>query len=234
MPQTELMQLGFPEGEAELYTTLIKLGRASASELSQKTGRHRTHIYDTIEKLKDKGLVSESLINGKKVFSPANPNNLISYFNEKKERAEELVNELKVNQVEDSNQVIVETFTGKRGVKSVLIDMLDEKKDFLGYGYGPQFSQNFPIFYQKYRNIIIQNKIKTRIILKDISAVLPRPGLELRTLNYLSPTATYIYGNKIALIIWEPFPTVIRITNKMIADSHRSYFEVMWKKAKKV
>jgi len=234
MTQSELMQLGFSEGEAEVYSTLIKLGRASAFELSKKTGRHRTHIYDTIEKLKEKGLVGESLINRKKVFSPANPDNLVSYFVEKKEKAEELIKKLKPHPIEDENNVIVETFTGKNGVKSVLMDMLDENKTFCAYGDGPQFPQTFPIFYQKFRNLIITRKIQTKLILRSDESVPSRPGMELRLLDFLSPSTTFLYGGKVAIILWEPFPTAIRITNNLISKSYNSYFEVMWKEAKKV
>ena len=234
MSQTELLELGFSEGEAQLYSTLIKLGRASAFELSQKTGRHRTHVYDTIGKLKEKGLVSESLINGKKIFSPSAPENLVDYFEDKKERAEELVKNLKSPTKTLENQVIVETFTGKSGIMSAIRDLLREGKDFIVYGHGMHFEKNFPIFYQKYRQEIVAKKMKTKVLMKDISAIPTREGMDLRTIDYLSPATNFVYGNKVIIILWEPFPTAIRITNGLIADSHRSYFNIMWKDAKKV
>jgi len=35
------------------------------------------------------------------------------------------------------------------------------------------------------------------------------------------------------IVIWEPFPTAIRITDKQTADSYNGYFDLMWKIAKK-
>ena len=233
MAQTELLELGFSDGEAEAYLMLVRLGRATASELSKKTGRHRTHIYDTIAKLKERGLVAESVVNGKKVFSPSDPENLVDYFIEKKERAEELVDELRKPVEVKKNEVIVETFTGKSGIKTVIRDILHEGKDFVVYGEGMHFELEFPIFYQKYRRELISKKIKTKVLMKNIEAIPSRPGMELRTIDYLSPSTTFVYSNKIAIILWEPFPTAIRITNELIATSHKSYFDIMWKIAKK-
>lgn len=234
MAQTELLELGFSKGESELYSILAKLGRASAAELSKKTGRHRTHIYDTIEKLKEKGLVGESTVNGKRVFSAAAPENLVEYFDEKRERAKELIKELQIKPKTEENEVIVETFTGKSGIISSIRDILREGKDFIAYGEGQQFEKRFPIFYQKYRQELIAKKMKSKVLMKNVDLIPLRPGMELRTIDYLSPSTTFIYGGKVLIVLWYPFPTAIRITNQLIAESHRSYFNIMWKDAKKV
>ncbi|MFA6268694.1 MAG: helix-turn-helix domain-containing protein [archaeon] len=234
MTQKEFLSLGFSQGEAEIYDTLIQLGRASAATLSQKTGRHRTHIYDTITKLKEKGLVAENITDGTRIFSPTAPENLVDYFEEKKERAQKLVKDLKKPSEVEKNEVIVETFTGKSGIKSVIQDLLRENKDFLVYGEGMQFEAMFPIFYQKYRQTIQEKKLKTKVIMKNTQKIPLREGMELRQLDYLSPSTNFVYGNKVVIILWKPFPTAIRITNDLIAESHKSYFQIMWKDAKKV
>ena len=56
MEKQQLRELGFSEGESEVYVALLKHGKTSVMQLAKLTGRHRTHIYDTIEKLKEKGL----------------------------------------------------------------------------------------------------------------------------------------------------------------------------------
>jgi sugar-specific transcriptional regulator TrmB len=52
MEAKELQELGLSEGEAGIYLALLKHGKTNVMQLAKITGRHRTHIYDTIEKLK--------------------------------------------------------------------------------------------------------------------------------------------------------------------------------------
>ncbi|MBI2581889.1 hypothetical protein HYV87_02025 [Candidatus Woesearchaeota archaeon] len=47
-----------------------------------------------------------------------------------------------------------------------------------------------------------------------------------------NPTPTYVYGDNIAILIWEPF-SVIRIKNAALADSYNKYCEILWRQAKK-
>ena len=48
------------------------------------------------------------------------------------------------------------------------------------------------------------------------------------------PTATEIYGNKIAIFIMTPEnPMVVQIENEAVANSFRKYFYILWKSAKK-
>ena len=53
-----LKKLGLTEGEIKVYTSLIKMGRAPITIISSKTGLNRTGLYDIMEGLIEKGLVS--------------------------------------------------------------------------------------------------------------------------------------------------------------------------------
>ena len=227
-----LQELGLSEGEAEIYLALFKLTNASITQLAKKTGRHRTNIYDTIEKLKEKCLVSESITDNKRVFSAADPENLLNYLKEKEETANEIVQELHQFQKSLKNEIQVETYKGTAGLKSVFRDILREKKDYIGYGEGRRFMVILPIFYEQFRNKLEELGIATRLILKKGIKIPFRKWLQIKYLDYISPSTTFIYGDKVAIVIWQPFPTAIKITDKQVADSYRTYFEVMWKQAK--
>ncbi|MBR9692273.1 TrmB family transcriptional regulator [Candidatus Woesearchaeota archaeon] len=233
MDKLELQDLGFSEGEAEIYLALLKLGSANVMQLAKTTGRHRTHIYDTIEKLKEKGLVSESVIDNKKVFIASDPSNIISYIKEKEEKAQIIISELEKLQKISKKDIKVETYKGKSGLKSVLRDILREKKDYVGYGEGTRFGKILPIFFQQFQNQSNKLGIGLKLILKKGAKVPKREKLQLKYLDYVSPSTTFVYADKIVIIIWEPFPTAIKIIDKQTADSYRSYFEVIWKQAEK-
>jgi sugar-specific transcriptional regulator TrmB len=231
MNPKELQELGFSEGEAEIYLALLRAGRASIAQLSQKSGRHRTHIYDTVEKLKKKGLIAESVTDNKKFLIPSSPENILNYLREKEERAVRIVDELQVLQKEEK-EIKVETFSGIFGLKSVLRDILKEKKDYVGYGEGTRFEKILPEFYEQFRGQAEALSIGLKLIVRKGTKIPERKKLEVRHLDFVSPSTTFIYANKILIIIWEPFPTAIRITDKQTAESYLNYFNLLWRMAK--
>ena len=57
---------------------------------------------------------------------------------------------------------------------------------------------------------------------------------EVKYMPKTSPTTTYIYGEKVIVIVWEKEKLVaVMIQDKDIADSYRSYFNGLWKIGKK-
>jgi hypothetical protein len=70
------------------------------------------------------------------------------------------------------------------------------------------------------------------LIFKKGVKVSSRKDLEVRHLEYISPSTTFVYADKVLIIIWQPFPTAIRITDKQTADSYKSHFELLWKISK--
>jgi sugar-specific transcriptional regulator TrmB len=233
MNKAELQEFGLSEGESEIYLALLKLGKANVMSLSKKTGRHRTHIYDTIEKLKQKGLISDSIIENKRFFTACSPDNLIDYLKEKQDKAQNIVNELKELHKVDFDEIKVETYKGKAGLKSVLRDILRSLKsgqEYIGYGEGTRFEKILPIFYYQFKNQSKKKNIKLRLILKKGAKISKRKGLKIKYLDLVSPSTTFIYSDKVAIIIWEPFPTAIKIKDKKTAESYKSYFELLWKR----
>jgi len=49
----------------------------------------------------------------------------------------------------------------------------------------------------------------------------------------ISPHVIFIYGDKIANVLWSENPFAFVIQNKEIADSYKKYFNFIWKIAKK-
>lgn len=232
MDKSRLQDLGLSEGECEVYLSLFKLKDATVIDLAKSTGRHRTHIYDTLEKLKEKGLVSESVVDNRRSFTASSPENLLDYVKEKEETAHSLIKELKLLQTPPKSSLHVEVYKGFPGLKSVLRDILREKQDCIGYGEGTRFGKVLPIFYDQFRREAEKLHIHTKLILKKGVSVPERKGLEVRYLDYTSPSTTFVYAHKVVIIIWEPFPTAIKISDAQTSQSYKNYFELLWKVAK--
>lgn len=57
---------------------------------------------------------------------------------------------------------------------------------------------------------------------------------EIRFNNYLeeTPATTWIYGNKIAIIVWSEQPIATLIESDNVAKSYRQFFNILWKNSK--
>src|SRR3989344_7245931 len=84
-----LKQVGLTDTEIKVYLALLSVGSTSAGHLVEETGLYRKNLYDALNKLIDKGLVTYVIENKIKLFQAKNPENLEKYLDEKKAKIEE-------------------------------------------------------------------------------------------------------------------------------------------------
>jgi len=97
MKQEKLERAGLSPNEAKCYLTLLKIGSASANEVSRKSGIHRVSVYDALRGLAEKGLVSQITKTNKFLFEAGNPEKILDIINVKEEQlveAKKIVPEL--------------------------------------------------------------------------------------------------------------------------------------------
>ena len=73
MNPENLELIGLGKNESKTYIALVKLGSASASQISKQAEVHRVNIYDTLEKLQKKGLIASTIKSNKKYFEATHP-----------------------------------------------------------------------------------------------------------------------------------------------------------------
>jgi sugar-specific transcriptional regulator TrmB len=231
-----LEEYGFDSKEAKVYLSLLKLSKATATQVSYDTHIDRTLCYSIFERLMEKGFVSVSFIEGKKVFSPQDPKLIFKRMKESLDSFETRLPELENIYVNESAPSKVETLYGKNGLKTILDDIIKEGKEYLIYGSMQKWQDNLPIYLRKFLKKLDRKKIKEKVLLSEGEKVLlTKKHSEIRYLpkDMIFPTSTLIYANKMALVIWIDPINVILISNKDIVNSHTKHFEYLWKKAKK-
>ncbi|MBU4086753.1 MAG: hypothetical protein KKB21_04225 [Nanoarchaeota archaeon] len=233
MDKRILEKAGLSKGEIEVYLILLKLGSSLVSKIAQETGLHRTNIYDTLEKLREKGLVSYVIRENRKYYSSTNPDKLLDYIKERETEIESILPELKGYMSIPRSESIVEVYKGKEGLKSVLKDIIKEGKDYVVLEEEGYIQKVLPYFYPQFNVQLNKSKIKVRVLTKDVKNIAKRSLMQIRSLpKFLSfPSATAIYGNKVAIFVWdEPYHAIL-IKSKQVADSYRSFFDTLWKQA---
>ncbi len=237
-----LRKFGLAEKEAKVYLSLLGLGEALASEIAAKTNIPRQLIYDLFERLIELGLVSFVIKDNKKYFKAAPPEQLTSILKEKENTIQEVMPELKkIQAFEEHKKPKIEVYEGIEGMKTILNDVLrTESKELIVYGSSKSSFEVIPIFMENWHSRRIKQKLKVRIIYNETEETKQRVKEFKHTLKFmkvkylpvevLTPTATLIYGNKIALTVWlknEPYATLIE--SKELKEVYKVYFEAIWK-----
>ena len=84
-----LEKVGLTKGEIKVYLALIELGESSSGAIIIKAKVSRSKVYEVLEKLKEKGLVSEVIKENIKYFQAGNPKVILEYIKKKKEELKE-------------------------------------------------------------------------------------------------------------------------------------------------
>jgi len=230
---------GLTRIEAKVYLTMLELGSALAGEITAKSGVHRRCVYDSINRLVEKGLVSYIKTNNRKYFEAAKPERLLGIIDEKKEGINKLMPEL--NLMHDMAKEEKETllFKGKQGLKTVFDDQIKEGKEILLWGASTAASDILKYYFPHFDRERARKGINVKIIFDeearkaDYVKKIPLSQVKYLPKEYKSPACTNIYGSKVSIVLWSDNPVAIVINQKEIAEGYRRYFDLMWKIAKK-
>ena len=228
-----LKEIGLQDSEIKVYLSLLKLKEATASQITQYTGLHRSNVYDIIEKLKERGLVSFIIKNNVKYFRASSPERILDYLKEKEEKIKLILPELISISKEKEENIKVEIYKGKEGIKTILSDILKENKDYLLFGR-LKFEELLPIYVKQFIKQLNEKNISEKAILEKGTKIISAKKHHYKYISkeFLFPNATIIYGNKIAIFIWQEPYYVILIQNKDLSVSYKIHFNLLWKVAK--
>ncbi|MDD5191832.1 MAG: helix-turn-helix domain-containing protein [Candidatus Nanoarchaeia archaeon] len=236
MKAEDLREIGFNLNEAKIYLILLEYGSLQAGQISKKTQINRRTIYDTIERLIEKGYISYSIIANKRVFKASNPDFIIEKIKAIEKQAQNLLPQLKNTYETTKEEQEANIYRGRKGVRSILNDIL-KQKEYVVFGSNENFpdvmQHDFSIFQKRKKELKIKSKtimsisMKGKSVLKEAFTTykfIPEP--------YSIPTSTFIYCSKVAIIIWSELPIGMVVENKDIANSFRKYFGALWKFSK--
>jgi HTH-type transcriptional regulator, sugar sensing transcriptional regulator len=245
MQEQLLEQVGLTKNEIQVYKSLLQLGSTTAGPLTKKSGIHRSRVYESLSRLIQKGLVSYNIKANRKYFQAQNPETLLDFIEEKKERIKSILPELKSLQIEKPEKQEVNVFEGYKGLKSVFDNALKQLKKgdkilVFGARSGQDISpETWSAFFENFHKRRIKKGIKYKIIfnedLKNSQVVKDLKNKKLTQVRFISqktPAGINIHNDNIAIIVWKKNPFAFLITSKEVKQSFNEYFNVMWRQAK--
>lgn len=245
MDEKVLRDIGLTPTEIKVFIELSKVESAMASEVAKRTGISRTNIYDLFESLIQKGLVSYIIKANRKHFMASKPQRLLDYLKEKEQKIKEqekqvgeLIPLLLQLKQPRSEELKAEIYRGKEGLKTLLDDIINEKKTIYYLGYSAITKQILPFFYIHWHKRRAKLKIKRKIIAKeqmrkDEAVKLPLTTVRFLPDSYNIPISTMIYGNKVWVLIASDNDHIsLLIESPKLAQSFMNYFGQLWKLAR--
>src|SRR3989338_1644811 len=238
-----LRKIGLTENEIKIYIHLLKSGSSTAYEIGKQTGIYRVHVYDKLEQLMDKGLVTHVYRGAKKYFQATHPSKIKHYLEDQKRMLEvqeqavdSILPELEAMTKIPKEDTFVEVFKGNEGLKYFIKDIIKTKKEVLITGIDDQkYQEALPVFMKQYFRDLRDNNIKERVITikkkniflfdKELAPTTEYRFLEEKQFN---PTNTFVYGNKVVIVTWETPVMAVMIKNEAIAETYRNHFEHLW------
>ena len=233
-----LRTLGLTEIEEKVYVTLLEQGPSLAGHISRKSGIHRRMVYDATDRLIKKGLVSYMIKNNRRLFEAVDPERLLQLVQEQESLVRQVLPQLKLAHSLSKEKQETTFFKGHAGVKSVFEDQINESHEQLILAPSPLAREIFPAYFHWFDERRKRKHIHVRMLANTAhaSAFKDIPLAEIKYLSGIGDTltSTVVYGGKIAIFFWDrQRPFVVLITQKEIANSYRTYFEQLWKIAKK-
>jgi sugar-specific transcriptional regulator TrmB len=238
MYEAELKELGLTNNEIKVYLILLENGILNPTHIAQKTGLHRSYIYDTLERLLDRGIINTVLVNNKKHYQPVDPKALRQSFELKLMKIDEILPKLSGLFDSTKEETKVELHKGKRVYRTLIKDLTANlKKNDVVHLLGVDetiLNTVEPIYLKQYFTIIKQKNVKEKIIVKKNAKRVNEANLEYKELDkkYFDETTIVIYQNKTYIFIWgNPYHLIV-IENKKVANTYLKQFQLLWGIAK--
>lgn len=231
----KLIRLGLTEREADAYIALSNFKETTATELAKITKEHRTNIYDSLNELIKKGLITYAIRNNIKFYKLANPDRLVDFIKEKETIAKTILPELRNKLSSTEDKPFVEVYEGPEGFKSILSLILRVKKTIYAIGAAEEWYKRFPIHIEQYMRDRKIKDIHAKLLYVKGTKPIKSPLNKIKFLptEFAHPSTIAIFGDYVVTFMWTD-PLVATLTkSKQLANSFIKYFDVLWKIAKK-
>jgi sugar-specific transcriptional regulator TrmB len=243
-----LSKIGLSENEIKVYISLLKLGRTTSTPIVKESKVSNSKVYQTLEKLIRKGLVSYVVKNNRKNFQAAEPKRLLFLLQEKKETISKQEDELnkflpeikKLINLKNKNQETT-IFEGLEGLESAIDELLEALKEketcYLLLTNNYLGNKAFMSFLDKFHKKRMAAKINIKILTGKQSGKLLRQrkkfkGESIKFSDQKIPVETFIYKGVVMFLNWDNSSAFV-IRSQSNFEHYKKFFEDIWKKAKK-
>jgi len=235
---TALELFGMNQNEIKIYLAVLEFGQATAQQLAKRTGIIRQTVYNIIDSLKEKSLVSETVISGVNNYSASNPDIFLKIEDERKSALNEVIPKLKESFSISKRMPKVQAFFGMKSIDKIYTDTLSSTTPI--YWVEPDIISKNVMKEYKMENYI-KKRIQAKIPLKMISdahdkarkEMFKSDKKEMRETRFNESIKNFdasflIYNNKVAIYSVKGDIIAIIIESEQIKDMFQKIFNLLW------
>lgn len=247
MKEDILMDLGLSKNESKIYLSLLEQGISTATQVAEKSGIHRVNVYDSLNKLKERDLVSEIKISNKKCYQAASPETLKNMIKEKEIQLNKILPQLMLFKEMNKNKLDVQIYTGYDFIRKTMLRFLEMKEDiyvmdapkFILEKVGKEFQE--AIHKRRIKQKQTMWHLYSKEAIERVKDLDTYPYTEAKCLEQEESNlvTTFFCGDEAVIVIHDETHnnkncTSIRIKNQGLAQTFKRHFEILWKRCKKV
>jgi len=230
--ENELIEAGLSKGEANVYLSLLREGPIGGGDLAKVLNIDRTHAYNILRNLVNKGLASQVVKEKKTHFSAVSPKNLLNNIRKKELAIKSIIPRLELLEKIKRNHMSVRVLEGKEGMRTLLNELIESKsKEILVYGGTGKSYEILEYEVPHFAKKTLLNKMNGRIItsekLKD-KPFTKLPNFKIKYVPYTTSSSTIIFGDNVSINVFDEGPSFILINSKSVASSYKEYFNLLW------
>ena len=248
MQLENLKELNLSNGQIKVYSAILDLGISTINKIQEKTAIERRNIYDIINKLIERGLVSYTIEKGKRTYQCTHPNKILEEVKRKQQALKDI--EDKIPQIKDlfnlsKPEIRAEVYRGNEAIKSLINEVLDYKESYWLGGNSFQDYKAVPKNLFVWFNHWMDKRSKKKHWMYDLvsygtwlDGLEPDKKKKHKEMYYkycslpkdiYSPMVIIIFGDKVAQILWAKQPFAFIMDSKKIKESFMKYFNHFWK-----
>jgi predicted transcriptional regulator len=237
-----LQDLGLAANEGWIYETLLREGECGVSTISSKAGINRRNVYDSLNRLIEKGLVLEIRTAVDNRYSAVNPSKLGEIIEEKQKQLASIMPQLEAFYTGTPKKEEVFVYRGLEGWKNYLRDMLRIGEDnYTIGGVGAWTDPRLTSFMDRFLkdaekkgmtfHILFNHEVQDK---QDMTTFLPHNTHKFLPKGYTTGVAIDIFGDHIVTLsgvslgTFDENSSFTVVINQEIADAYRTWFRLIW------
>ncbi|MDD5050281.1 MAG: helix-turn-helix domain-containing protein [Candidatus Pacebacteria bacterium] len=247
MSYTDLFsKLDLSKNESKIYESLLIEGESPIGHIATKSNINRRNVYDSMNRLIEKGLVFEILQKNENRYKAVDPRKLMEVLKEKETELQKVMPDLEELYNGKPHEEDVYVYRGIEGWKNFMRDILRIGQDaYVIGGKGAWADPKIANFLKEFLKEADKKGLKTHAlydieIQKTNHPILSLINREHRFLpeGFSSPSTVTVFGNQV--VVQSGFKigqinenaTCTVIVNEFIAETFRTWFKFMWEASK--
>lgn len=247
-----LRKLGLDQKQQAMYMAALELGRAGITDLSRKSALKRPTAYNAVYDLQMMGLISQTVVGKKKLYSPAHPSRLMEIARNLESQVDKTLPFLMSLYNTRTERPTVQIFEGKEGVERLYDEVyqsLSDREEALWFTRIDAIKEHIPAGIVSFKKLLrkVKNPRVRELNYGNKAGIEWVPEMKEYLKNNpnhkqrILPTDfefgfcdNMIFGKKLAIFSLKDDIFVIVIESEEVAKTYRAMFEWAWRMGKEI